>query len=128
MKPIVKDWIEKAEGDFATAQREMRARKNPNHDAACFHAQQCVEKYMKALLQQANVAFGKTHDLISLLDLLLETKPLWEEYRPLLRALNAFAVHFRYPGESADKAMATQAFKYCRMIRLRMREYLNIKS
>jgi HEPN domain-containing protein len=36
MKPIIKDWVEKAEGDFATAQREMRARKNPNYDAACF--------------------------------------------------------------------------------------------
>ncbi len=35
--------------------------KNPNHDAACFHAQQCVEKYLKARLQEANVASQKTH-------------------------------------------------------------------
>lgn len=83
---------------------------------------------MKARLQNANLALGKTHDLIVLLDLLLKIDPFWEEFRPLLRALNAFAVHFRYPGESADKVMATQALKYCRMIRLRMRENLGIRS
>lgn len=50
MKPLAREWVNKAEGDFATAAREMRARKSPNYDAACFHAQQCVEKYLKALL------------------------------------------------------------------------------
>jgi len=50
MKPITAEWVTKAEGDFATLERESRARKNPNYDAACFHAQQCAEKYMKALL------------------------------------------------------------------------------
>ncbi len=42
MKKIYQEWIEKAEGDFNSANREIRARKNPNYDAACFHAQQCV--------------------------------------------------------------------------------------
>jgi HEPN domain-containing protein len=46
----VKEWIAKAEGDFTVACREMRARKSPNYDAACFHCQQCIEKLMKALL------------------------------------------------------------------------------
>ncbi len=46
MKPLTQEWIHKAEADFSSAQRELRARKNPNYDAACFHAQQCVEKYL----------------------------------------------------------------------------------
>ena len=50
MRVEVKEWIQKAEGDYHSAQREYRARKNPNYDAACFHAQQCVEKYLKAVL------------------------------------------------------------------------------
>ena len=29
MNPLTLEWIEKAEGDFATAQREQRARKMP---------------------------------------------------------------------------------------------------
>jgi len=47
MKPLTCEWINKAEGDYASAQRELRARKLPNCDAACFHAQQCVEKHIK---------------------------------------------------------------------------------
>lgn len=47
MKLSAKEWIKKAEGDFQTALREERARKQPNYDAACFHAQQSIEKYLK---------------------------------------------------------------------------------
>jgi HEPN domain-containing protein len=53
MKPLTLESIEKAEGDFASAQREFRAKKFPNYDAACFNAQQCAEKYIKARLQEA---------------------------------------------------------------------------
>lgn len=68
MKPLSREWVEKAEGDFATASRELRARKSPNYDAVCFHAQQCIEKYLKARLQEADIAFGRTHNLVALLD------------------------------------------------------------
>lgn len=47
MQAATSEWLEKAEGDYITSQREYRARKNPNFDAACFHAQQCAEKYLK---------------------------------------------------------------------------------
>jgi hypothetical protein len=42
MTPMADEWIRKAEADFATAQREYRARRDPNYDDACFHAQQCA--------------------------------------------------------------------------------------
>ena len=48
MKTVTKEWVQKAEGDWNSLGREIRARKNPNDDAACFHAQQCVAKYLKA--------------------------------------------------------------------------------
>lgn len=51
MNPLTFEWVEKAEGDFFTAMRELRARKSPNFDAVCFHAQQMAEKYLKAVLQ-----------------------------------------------------------------------------
>jgi hypothetical protein len=78
MKPLTREWIEKSEGDFATASRELKARKSPNYDAACFHAQQCVEKYFKALLQEFAIPFGKTHHLISLLELSIGVEPSME--------------------------------------------------
>ena len=42
MNEIVKEWIDKAEADFATAERELAARDRENYDAVCFHAQQCI--------------------------------------------------------------------------------------
>ena len=63
MKPLTNEWIAKAEGDHATAARELQVLQNPNYDAVCFHAQQCAEKYLKARLQEMGISFGKTHDL-----------------------------------------------------------------
>ena len=75
MKPITREWVNKAESDITTAQREFRARKSPNYDDACFHAQQCAEKYLKARLQEDDVSFTRTHNLMALLDLLLPLEP-----------------------------------------------------
>ena len=127
MKPLTSEWIEKAEGDFATANREIRVRKSPNFDAVCFHAQQCAEKCLKALLQEADLPFGKTHHLISLLDLLLSASPSWELFRPHLQNLNAYSVSIRYPGESADKVVARDALKLAKKIRGEARKALALQ-
>ena len=58
MKPLTREWVYKAEGDYATAARGPRARKLSNYDAAYLHAQQCVEKYLEALLPEWGMAFG----------------------------------------------------------------------
>ena len=126
MNPLTGEWVAKAEGDFATAQREIMAEKQPNYDAVCFHAQQCAEKYLKARLQEADIPFGKMHDLTTLLDLAFPIEPFWGPIRPQLRVLNAFAVEFRYPGQSADKDTARQVIKICKGLRRIMRSGLGI--
>jgi len=126
MKRIAAEWVDKAEGDFATMQREVRARKHPNYDAACFHAQQCVEKYLKARLAEAGTRFGKVHDLVSLLDETLNIEPLWSAHRTDFAYLSAFAVAFRYPGESADREAARAAAKHCRRFRNAARQALKL--
>ena len=126
MKPLTREWVSKAEGDYATASREMRARRSPNYDAACFHAQQCVEKYLKALLQEYSMPFGRTHNLEALLMPLLGHFPEWSAMRPGLRELAAYAVETRYPGESSDKEMARQALAQCRRARTQMRAALRL--
>lgn len=127
MKPLTGEWIEKAEGDFATASREIRVRNAPNFDAVCFHAQQCAGKYLKALLQEVNVPFGKTHHLISLLELLVPLMPSWELLRPQLQNLNAYSVSIRYPGESADKTAAKEALSLSTTIRAEARKTLGLR-
>jgi len=117
MKPLTSEWVDKAEGDFSTASREIRVRKAPNYDAVCFHAQQCAEKYLKALLQEADLRFGRTHHLIALLDLLVPALPSWELLRPQLQNLNAYSVSIRYPGEAADRVAAREALRLARAIR-----------
>lgn len=128
MNPLSLEWISKAEGDLATAGRELRARKSPNYDASCFHSQQCAEKYLKAILQETSVPFGKTHNLIVLLESVLTRDTSWEVARPHLEYLTAFAVIFRYPGESADKPAAREALTHCRAVRSRARASLNLPS
>jgi HEPN domain-containing protein len=117
MNPLASEWIAKAEGDFATARRELRARVAPNYDAACFHAQQCAEKYLKAYLQEIGAPFGRTHDLVALLDLAPTPDPHLVALRSDLRILSAFAVAFRYPGDAADRAMAREAIAACLRVR-----------
>jgi HEPN domain-containing protein len=126
MKPTTAEWIQKAEGDFATMQREAKARRHPNYDAVCFHAQQCAEKYLKARLTEADIRFGKVHDLVALLDKVLTIQPDWEVFREDLAYLSDFAVSFRYPDESADKESAVDAVRRCRFFRKIARSALRL--
>jgi HEPN domain-containing protein len=112
--------------DWISAQREYRACQRPNYDAACFHAQQCAEKYLKARLEEAAIAFGRTHNLISLLTLVLPVEPTWTVLQPHLTALNIYAVAFRYPGSSATRSNAANAVKDCREVRRVMRRSLGL--
>lgn len=102
MLPITLEWITKAEADYATAQRELDVTDRPNYDGVCFHAQQCAEKYLKAFLQKSNIVFPRTHDLADLLALVLSIEPSWTSMQADLNTLSAFAVEYRYPGESSD--------------------------
>ena len=126
MKRTSREWVEKAEGDFNTLQREVRARKAPNYDAACFHAQQCAEKYLKAMLQEAGIEFGRTHNLSALLDTCLPVESTLERLRRELLVLNAYAVEFRYPGELASRDMAVEALAAVRRVREAGRKALGL--
>jgi HEPN domain-containing protein len=103
MKPITGEWVEKAEGDFRSAQREQRVRVRPNPDLVCFLCQQCAEKYLKALLVETDTRFSKTHDLLALLKLVLPIAPFLSSFRDKLEPLNDYAVEFRYPSETATR-------------------------
>lgn len=128
MKPIVKEWVEKAEGDFHSAMREYRAKKHPNYDSACFHAQQCAEKYIKAMLQNSGINFSRTHNLVALLNIAAGIKPMLEIIRPEAVLLNGFAVDYRYPGETADREMARDAVSACKKLRGVFRDMLKLMS
>ena len=117
MHSLTIEWLEKAEGDFATAGREVRARKNPNYDSACFHAQQVAEKYLKAILQENLHHIPRTHNLLNLLALCLPFEPTLMAFQDALARLDRYAVRFRYPGESADRNEARMVYKLAKQFR-----------
>lgn len=65
-------------------------------EAIGFHAQQAVEKCLKAILSLHRISFRKTHDLGELLDLLGDSGKPVPPHAEELDFLNPFAVTFRY--------------------------------
>ena len=116
MNEVVREWIDKSEGDYLTATREVQA-DPPNFDAVCFHAQQCVEKLMKAALIVRGQVPPKTHDLTVLSGLLASIDPQWNWPVEQLRLLSRSAVICRYPGESADREEAEAALEISKAMR-----------
>ena len=127
MNPAVDEWVSKAEGDFATAGRELRARKAPNYDAVCFHAQQCAEKYLKSVLQKSQKHIPKVHNLVELMLLCEEIDSSFEMLRADLVTMERFAVHTRYPGETAEKDVAQSAYAAARTVPNFVRQKLELK-
>src|SRR5215208_4501785 len=91
MNLLVAEWISKAEGDFVTAGRELRARKSPNYDAVCFHTQQCAEKYLKAVIQAEGQHIPKIPNLIELMLLCLQIDTAFEMLRADLIVMERYS-------------------------------------
>lgn len=128
MKPTTREWVRKAENDFKVVSQILRRRKDVVPDAACFFCQQCAEKYLKARLLEAGIAFPRTHDLLQLLNACLPVEPLWSAYSKAVDGMTDYAVDFRYPGHSATLREAKLAFKHCRSLRAEARRALGLKK
>ncbi len=105
----VQEWISKAEADRRAAKRSLEeAKSDPGQiDIACFHAQQCAEKYIKAVLVIKGIVFSKIHDLFDLAKSLgdLETRLNPRD----MDNLNKYSVDLRYPGAFAAYSEAEEA-------------------
>jgi HEPN domain-containing protein len=118
-------WAASAEEDFVLARTAVR-RKQPLASGACFHAQQCAEKYMKALLISKGADFPKTHDLL-LLNNLCSTNGILLEIDPKhLNTLADYAVRTRYPGNDPTAEDAKEAIELARLVRDFARKFLGL--
>ncbi len=122
------EWVRKAENDLATARREMAVDEGGNLDAVAFHAQQCAEKFIKAVLQQGGTDFPKTHNLLLLARLCEPPEPRLLELEEELGSLSVFAAEIRYPGTSVDPAGATAALESARRVREICLDLLGLES
>lgn len=127
MNLLTLEWIEKAEEDYNSAKWLQQA-PDPGHNSICFHAQQCIEKYLKAWLQEMNVPVPRTHDLEELLVLILPTHPVWAEWQPDFKRITEYTVDARYPGESATADDTQHAMRICDAVRHAIRASLKVPT
>jgi len=111
-RELVRQWLEKAESDWRLSHR-LLTDPEPYPEATAFHAQQAVEKYLKAFLTWHQVEFPKTHDIKRLLELAASCDPALANELSEAAGLTAYAAEYRYPGEyppvTADDAAGTIA-------------------
>jgi HEPN domain-containing protein len=91
-------WLQRARSDLQLGRAALDTKGVLPEDAA-FHAQQCVEKALKALLIHREVAFPRTHAIEVLLDLLKAQGINIPEGVDESFELSEYAVQTRYPGE-----------------------------
>lgn len=122
---VARQWVAKAESDLKTAAHVLKLKTDCPTDAVCFHAQQCVEKYLKALLVLNGIEFSRTHQISVLMAFLPA------QVRPDLTAeeqdrLTEYAVTTRYPGDydPISYEEAQQAVRIARRVRNQMRRRL----
>ncbi len=121
---VAREWVGKAKNDLKAAVQILKLGDDCPTDTVCFHAQQCVEKYLKAFLVVNGIDFPKTYDLEHLIALLPVRK------RPELsveeqRRLTMYATGARYPGwGEISLAEARRAVSVARRVRRGLRVHL----
>lgn len=89
----VQRWLEFADEDLRAADSTLR---DGIFSVACFHAQQAVEKALKAMLLEKTGRVPKQHSLLRLTEM-GESKEIFEQHKEQLELLDKFYVPTRYP-------------------------------
>jgi len=123
---LVREWVSKAEGDWIALARLQAGPLADVAEVVTFHAQQCAEKYLKALIQREGREPPRIHHLSTLLDMLASLYPDLENLRLPCENLAPYAVLFRYPGEEACEEDAGEALENAGLIRTAIRDKLDV--
>jgi HEPN domain-containing protein len=122
MKEIVAEWYTKACSDLKSAQILLR---EGIYDTSCFHAQQAVEKILKAFLIKRDFEIEKTHDLVKLIEDCSRLDSSFENLRNSVSKINSYAIDARYPtGHEIDKQEASDALNEAEKTMDIVRNYL----
>jgi HEPN domain-containing protein len=120
-------WVQRAEEDYQLALSAMR-HKTPLTYGTTFHAQQCAEKYLKALLLFKQESFPRTHDLAALNRLCQQAGIILPINDDDLESLSAYAVEVRYPGTQPTVEEGKDALRIARKVRNFTRKIFNKKT
>ncbi len=119
-------WLEKADHDLITARQTLLLPDGPT-DTVCFHAQQAIEKALKAVLVSRQVPFPKTHNLLRLMDLALSYMPDLEGYRQDFAQMSLYSAEVRYPDDwfGPDRDDANQSLAVAERVVVKVRTLLS---
>lgn len=92
---LARAYLKLADRDLKAFELLIRSREIADETVG-FHAQQAVEKCLKAVLAFSSIPFRKTHDLQELMDLLIDNKKTLPPNAEKLDVLNPYAVLLRY--------------------------------
>jgi HEPN domain-containing protein len=122
---VIREWLAKADNDLRTATHTLTLGKECPTDTVCFHAQQCIEKHIKALLVFRAIAFPRTHD-IAVLRALLPRKLRPKMEKKVQESMTSYAAEMRYPGAGPDVLLseARKAVAIARRVRKEIRRHL----
>lgn len=95
-RTFIERWLLKAGNDLRTAET-MPGVEQPTTDTICFHAQQCVEKSLKAYLVYGDQHVEKTHYLPLLVEKCSQLDPDFKMLKDIADSLTDYAVADRYP-------------------------------
>jgi HEPN domain-containing protein len=122
---VAMEWMLKSEEDLQAATHLLKMGKECPTATIAFHAQQCVEKHLKALLVVRSIEFPKTHDIEKLVGLLpldvVISLPVTEQ-----RSLSIYGTVTRYPGDYEPVSVqdARKAVSMARRVRRDLRHLL----
>lgn len=95
------DWLRYVRSDLTIAsQRELTP--GVLLQMLCFHAQQAVEKSIKAVLVHQGITFPYTHDIAVLVTLVKNSGFSWSEEFNQAADLTVYAVINRYPRPTGE--------------------------
>ena len=95
MKDISREWLKSAKSDIETIDAILE-KEQLTHIVA-FHSQQCVEKCLKAVIEEFELQAGKIHNLITLKEIVSKVKE-FNFSEDILSVLNTLYIDSRYPG------------------------------
>ena len=95
MKEATLKWLNKASEDLRGAKILLKHEEAPTNIIG-FLCQQCVEKSFKGFLEEHNVTFPRTHDLVLLVELCGKISDEFEILEQEVDIFEPFAVESRY--------------------------------
>ena len=92
----VKQWIKLAKDDINLAEFGLTMKSSCPYKLLAFHAQQCIEKYLKAYLVYNEIDFPFTHNLGVLIDLYINIDKKFLNLKEA-ETLTRYGIITRYP-------------------------------